>query len=181
LAYAVVAWIWAFIWHLPLDLVKWAIAYTLNEDGFRDRAHGRDPASMLEAEKAEAAPVTVTETGEAGPSPPLQRTSLGRNSLGRNSGGRPSIGRNSVQGAFIKGSAGPGAFGRMSQASEDPRNKSEINYIAGGQQTWQNPAGRVSVQFAPGALERASVVDTRQFARASATGGKDSTGIRAVE
>ena len=58
----------------------------------------------------------------------------------------------SVQGAFIKGSAGPGAFGRMSQASEDPRNKSEINYIAGGQQTWQNPAGRVSVQFAPGAV-----------------------------
>ena len=57
-----------------------------------------------------------------------------------------------LQGAFIKGGGGPGAFGRMSQAGTDPRSKEEIQTVQGGPSTWSNPTGRVSVQFAPGAV-----------------------------
>lgn len=57
-----------------------------------------------------------------------------------------------LQGAFIKGGGGPGAFGRMSQGQVDPRSKEEIQTVAGGPSTWSNPTGRVSVQFAPGAV-----------------------------
>ena len=56
-----------------------------------------------------------------------------------------------LQGAFIKG-GGPGAFGRMSQGGADPRGKEELQTVQGGPSTWSNPAGRVSVQFAPGAV-----------------------------
>ena len=92
-----VAWIWAFIWHLPLDLIKWAMAYILNEDGFRDRMHGRDPASLAKKDA-----VVLGEGDGLGPKeegkPSVARTSLGRTSLGRTSaGGKPNIGRNSVQ------------------------------------------------------------------------------------
>jgi hypothetical protein len=156
LAYAVVAWIWSFIWHIPLDGIKWAMAYILNEDGFRDRMHGRDPATL-----ASTAKVNLGEGDGLGPAegkPSVGRTSLGRTSLGRTSAGRPNIGRNSVQGAFIKGGGGTGAFGRMSAGPSDNRPQNEIQTVQGGPATWTNPTGRVSVQFAPGALERASVV-----------------------
>lgn len=52
--WVIVAWIWSAIWYFPLDLIKWAGAYILNEDGFRDQVcayvnsmhvrHGRGPA-----------------------------------------------------------------------------------------------------------------------------------------
>ncbi|KAK9798585.1 hypothetical protein WJX73_003965 [Symbiochloris irregularis] len=45
-AYVIVAWIWAFIWYLPLDPIKWFMAYVLNEDGFRDRMHGKRPQNI---------------------------------------------------------------------------------------------------------------------------------------
>lgn len=91
-AYALVAWIWAFIWFIPLDGIKWTMAYILNEDGFRDRMHGRDPASM-----ATSGPPVVIGEGD-GLAPAEGNPNVGRNSLGRVSAGvRPSIGRNSVQ------------------------------------------------------------------------------------
>lgn len=79
------------------------MAYILNEDGFRDRMHGRQPATI-----ADSAPVVVdpalaegaAPAGAAGAAgaPSVARTSLGRTSLGRTSAGaRPNIGRNSVQ------------------------------------------------------------------------------------
>jgi len=54
-----------------------------------------------------------------------------------------------MQGAFINGGSGPGAFGRMSAGSADNRPQNEVQ---GGPATWANPTGRVSVQFAPGAV-----------------------------
>lgn len=143
LAYAVVAWIWAFIWYIPLDLIKWIIAYILNEDGFRDRMHGRDPAAAVTEAAAE---------GEKGPN--VARVSTGV---------RPALGRTSVQGAFISSSVGTtGAFGRMSAGPAEAKPKSELHTISGGPATWSNPTGRVSVQFGPGALERASVVNVQR-------------------
>ena len=75
------------------------MAYILNEDGFRDRMHGRQPSTVVDA------PPPVEPVPEDGPPPAAEgrpsvaRTSLGRTSLGRTSagGGRPNIGRNSVQ------------------------------------------------------------------------------------
>ena len=61
-----------------------------------------------------------------------------------------------LQGAFIKGGGGPGAFGRMSQGGVDPRTKEEMQTVQGGAKTWSNPTGRVSVQFAPGAVSHFS-------------------------
>ena len=90
-AYVLVAWIWSFIWHLPLDLIKWMMAYILNEDGFRDRMHGRTPATMA----ADAPPVVIKEgegKPDAGAAPNIARTSAGS---------RPALGRNSVQVALI--------------------------------------------------------------------------------
>lgn len=90
------------------------MAYILNEDGFRDRMHGRQPSTVVDA--TAAAPVDPVPEGGApaqggAPAaegrPSVARTSLGRTSLGRTSagGGRPNIGRNSVQVIFLKGSA----------------------------------------------------------------------------
>lgn len=79
------------------------MAYILNEDGFRDRMHGRSPATIADqqaATTAETAPEGPPGPGEARPSegrPSVGRTSLGRTSLGRTSAGRPNIGRTSVQ------------------------------------------------------------------------------------
>ena len=52
-----VAWIWALIFHMPLDLIKWMMAYILNEDGFRDRMRGKKPSNVaLETEGADLPP-----------------------------------------------------------------------------------------------------------------------------
>ena len=88
-----VAWVWSFIWHIPLDLIKWMMAYILNEDGFRDRMHGRTPASIAADTPA---PKVIVKEGEgkpdAGGAPNMARTSAGS---------RPALGRNSVQVAPI--------------------------------------------------------------------------------
>ena len=89
------AWIWSFIWHLPLDLIKWGMAYVLNEDGFRDRMHGRQPSTIADSQ-AVALPEAGPDGSPAGPGearPSVARTSLGRTSAGA----RPNIGRTSVQ------------------------------------------------------------------------------------
>ncbi len=36
--YVIVAWIWAIIWYLGLDPIKWAMMWILNEDGWRNKA-----------------------------------------------------------------------------------------------------------------------------------------------
>ena len=57
-----------------------------------------------------------------------------------------------AQGAFVGGNAlSTGAFGRRSATAEE-RPKSEVHTIAGGPASWNNPTGRVSVQFSPGAV-----------------------------
>ena len=33
----IVAWIWAIIFYMGLDPIKWAMAWAMNEDGFRTR------------------------------------------------------------------------------------------------------------------------------------------------
>lgn len=33
--YVILAWIWSFIWYIPLDPIKWTMAYILNENGYR--------------------------------------------------------------------------------------------------------------------------------------------------
>lgn len=35
--YVIVAWIWSIIFYLGLDPIKWAMAWAMNEDGFRTR------------------------------------------------------------------------------------------------------------------------------------------------
>ena len=45
-SWVLVSWIWALIWHMPLDLIKWIMAYILNEDGFRQRIHGKKPTNI---------------------------------------------------------------------------------------------------------------------------------------
>ncbi|GAB4823503.1 hypothetical protein N2152v2_010549 [Parachlorella kessleri] len=35
--YVIAAWIWAIIWHMGLDPIKWAMMYILNEEGIRQR------------------------------------------------------------------------------------------------------------------------------------------------
>jgi hypothetical protein len=35
--YVIVAWVWSAIWYVMLDPIKWALAWVLNEDGFRDQ------------------------------------------------------------------------------------------------------------------------------------------------
>ena len=35
--YVIVAWIWSILFYLGLDPIKWAMAYAMNEDGFRTR------------------------------------------------------------------------------------------------------------------------------------------------
>ena len=37
----IVAWIWSIIFYLGLDPIKWAMAYAMNEDGFRTRTLNR--------------------------------------------------------------------------------------------------------------------------------------------
>ena len=45
-SWVLVSWIWSLIWHMPLDLIKWIMAYILNEDGFRQRIHGKKPTNI---------------------------------------------------------------------------------------------------------------------------------------
>lgn len=59
-SYVIVAWIWSFLFYLPLDLIKWGMAYALNEDGFRDRLHGKKPTNVaLETENVDLPPQSV--------------------------------------------------------------------------------------------------------------------------
>ena len=62
-AYVLVAWIWSFAWYLLLDPLKWAMAYIMNEDGFRSQGRWkaanrkRGAARRLEqGEKGETVP-----------------------------------------------------------------------------------------------------------------------------
>ena len=45
-SWVLVSWIWSLIWHMPLDLIKWIMAYILNEDGFRSKIHGKKPTNI---------------------------------------------------------------------------------------------------------------------------------------
>ena len=47
---------------MPLDLIKWGMAYVLNEDGFRDRAHGRTPKTVA-SQTGAALPDDIKATG----------------------------------------------------------------------------------------------------------------------
>ncbi len=80
-AWVIVAWVWSIIWYMPLDLIKWAMAYVLNEDGFRDRAHGRTPKTVA-SETGGALPEDIRASGArlCQVFPALKRVSLGYDS-----------------------------------------------------------------------------------------------------
>ncbi len=65
IGYVLVSWIWALIWHMGLDPLKWIMAYAINDDGFRDRAafnkQRQRPAVLDERHSLEEA--TVPGTG----------------------------------------------------------------------------------------------------------------------
>jgi len=72
--YVIVAWIWAAIWYFPLDLIKWALCWILNEDGFRDGVQHRSRSAP--AEDKGAPTVSGATTGSHGN--PLGRQSLSK-------------------------------------------------------------------------------------------------------
>ncbi|MEW5300835.1 MAG: hypothetical protein WDW36_003735 [Sanguina aurantia] len=80
--YVIVAWIWAAIWYMGLDPIKWALCWILNEDGFRDlalhEATQKRDAELLRASKEQAGPVGPEIVGAA---PASHLNPLGRASL----------------------------------------------------------------------------------------------------
>ncbi len=80
-AYVLVAWIWSIIWYLPLDPIKWVIAYALNEEGVRDRGlfTKQQEAGRMEAAAANQSEHQATVLGSVGRASwtnPLGRASL---------------------------------------------------------------------------------------------------------
>jgi hypothetical protein len=80
-AYVLVAWIWSICWYLPLDPIKWAANWVLNEEGVRDRGlftrqqeAGRVEAAILN--QAEHEGVLVGSIARGSWANPLGRTSL---------------------------------------------------------------------------------------------------------
>jgi hypothetical protein len=54
----IVAWIWSILFYLGLDPIKWAMAYAMNEDGFRTRTlNRRRPVPPPEARPPRAVPL----------------------------------------------------------------------------------------------------------------------------
>ena len=75
--YVIVAWIWAGIWYMLLDPIKWALAWFLNEDGFRDRGLWKKQTKRAPVAEDKGA---ATATGVAAPTHanPLGRASLSK-------------------------------------------------------------------------------------------------------
>ncbi|CAL8464533.1 g4068 [Coccomyxa elongata] len=79
--YVIVAWIWAMLFYLGLDPLKWALMWIFNEEGFRDRRRlsrdrRRAPPSEVGREEAMA-----TMTGQSHVVPPTYQNALGRASI----------------------------------------------------------------------------------------------------
>ncbi|KAI8467454.1 MAG: putative plasma membrane-type proton ATPase [Monoraphidium minutum] len=78
--WVVVSWIWALVWHLGLDPIKWFMAWALNEDGVRSRAthatwlrgRSRDPTKTGEEATIQVGGAVANYAN------PLGRTSLAR-------------------------------------------------------------------------------------------------------
>jgi H+-transporting ATPase len=114
--YVVFSWIWAIIWYLGLDPIKWVLAYILDEDGARTgkhlpagseagpkasepETHGimsgqvsrHNPLGRVSVSRPSPAQLERASIARVGPMPPPPpRTSLGRLSMGRQSLGRTS-------------------------------------------------------------------------------------------
>lgn len=116
--YVIVAWVWALMWYVALDPIKWAMAYILDEEGIRtgkrgmidpaqrskaneEQQHGmymgrvskNNPLGRVSVSRPSPAQLERASVARVGPPPPGQRNSIGRNSLGRTSLGRTSAGR----------------------------------------------------------------------------------------
>lgn len=78
--YVIVAWIWAMIWYIPMDPLKWALCWILNEDGFRNTPGWK-------AEKKRANATTKKEGDFNGPAGMVNATHA--NPMGRASMSKP--------------------------------------------------------------------------------------------
>ncbi|KAK9838144.1 hypothetical protein WJX81_003766 [Elliptochloris bilobata] len=80
LGYVIVAWIWSILFYLGLDPIKWAMAWAMNEDGFRTR-------TLARRRHAPPPEITLEQAQAQGPSHMLPATYA--NPLGRASISRP--------------------------------------------------------------------------------------------
>ena len=71
----VVAWIWAIIWYVALDPIKWAMQWILDEDGFRT-GKGSLKTGPRQRTKADE-PAGLNHMGPATRHNPLGRVSVG--------------------------------------------------------------------------------------------------------
>ena len=76
--YVLVAWSWSAIWYFPLDPIKWALCWILNEDGFRDpTAHLKKITESKSIFSKKPEETTVTGGGGSHANP-LGRVSLSK-------------------------------------------------------------------------------------------------------
>lgn len=80
--YVIVAWIWAAIWYVLLDPIKWAMYWILNEDGFRDEVSFRKQKKRT-LERASKEQTGELYTGPAGFAPASYVNPLGRASMAK--------------------------------------------------------------------------------------------------
>jgi len=71
--YVVVAWIWAIIWYVALDPIKWAMAWILDEEGMRT---GKGSIKSGSSSKADEGP-GLNHMGPATRHNPMGRVSMG--------------------------------------------------------------------------------------------------------
>ena len=72
--YVIAGWIWAIIWYFGLDLIKWALAWVLDEEGTRTGKRGA--IDRAAAPKQSEEPQGMNHMGAVSRHNPLGRVSL---------------------------------------------------------------------------------------------------------
>lgn len=72
--YVIAAWIWAIIWYMGLDPIKWALAWALDEDSMRTGRRGL--IDRTQAPKQTEEPQGMNHMGAVSRHNPLGRVSL---------------------------------------------------------------------------------------------------------
>jgi hypothetical protein len=91
LGYAIVAWVWAAIWYLGLDPLKWVLMYMMDEEGIRGRGIWDTFYSRKGEHMGAAANIGINKMSASRVS--ASRVSMGRVSLGGyQTGGIPGVG-----------------------------------------------------------------------------------------
>ncbi|MEW5313699.1 MAG: hypothetical protein WDW38_005244 [Sanguina aurantia] len=147
--YVIVAWIWAAIWYMGLDPIKWALCWILNEDGFR---RPRPPRGNPEARRRAAA----RKQGAGRPSRPRDRAAPAShlNPLGRASLTKPV--NQYITGASASVVPVMRTSDGLTRVSNDPHKMSEI--------------ARRSKMLPSSAIDRQSKDAEKTFSRQSGTG-----------